>query len=282
MFARVHSCLSIAPGCLCVYVCSAIPYKETFVLVHASLQIYALQFVFPSMPESLLCASFASNDQFAGMKRELQRLRKHTQRMRASDRSECPVPNKVQKTTAAVFALNQSLNWATCWAEMWRQSNCTRSLTAASALLSRQIVETWCQKWATDPHVRTIVANLNNPDRVRIDRFLIESIVFEYVLENNRKGISVPSAMVVAKYIRLWSYRPRQPCIDAHLKQIQDCPSARKNWCRRFRLRWGLKWGKMKQRRSLTNTILRQKVGLRTCNSCYPIMKPCSVLLCCT
>ena len=128
--------------------------------------------------------------------------------------------------------------------------------------VTRELVETWVAQWQHHAHVMAIKTQLGHKDRILIDKFLLESLVYEFILENSARGVVVPSHLLLTKYVRLWSYRPRTQQIDAHLKRLQDKPTTRKNWCRLFRRRWSLTWGVRKTKKTLSSGTLKRKAVL--------------------
>ncbi len=191
------------------------------------------------------------------MERSLTALRKSKQR----SKNDPPIliPQKVQKTTVATYLLNKDMRWSVAWVRAWQRKH-TQKSNRDDVCINTDLVRAWCTKWESDDYVLQILTEINNKDRILIDIFLMESLVFEFVQANSCKGISVPSSEVIAKYIKLWSFRPRPPSVETNLKRLQDDMIYRKNWARSFRKRWNIAWGTCTVAKPLSRDDLRKKV----------------------
>jgi hypothetical protein len=190
------------------------------------------------------------------MTKALRALQK--QRQRWKKKQEWDIPVHVQKSTVAIYMLNKEMQWSLKWLEAWRKRFYLQT-NAAPRCIDRCTVEEWVKKSEKDKEVLAILSEINNKTRIEMDKFLIESLVYEFVLENSKKGISVPTAEVISKYIRLWTWRPRPAHIEEELKKLQDHVMFQKNWARRFRQRWNLNWGSCAVVKPLSKADLKKK-----------------------
>ena len=60
----------------------------------------------------------------------------------------------------------------------------------------------WGLEFQEDGESEAMLGNLADPARVRIDRFLIDSIVFEDIEAPFKKDVPVPRSKMVGKYLR--------------------------------------------------------------------------------
>jgi hypothetical protein len=89
--------------------------------------------------------------------------------------------------------------------------------------------------------VQAALQRLDHPWRVRVDIFLVESLLYEEILEQNKKGLVVPANSIPAMFIKKWKMRPIPHSVNEILNKLQrNEREYKKMWCRRFRHRWQL------------------------------------------
>jgi hypothetical protein len=80
-----------------------------------------------------------------------------------------------------------------------------------------------------------------------------------WLLEQNNKGIAVPSAALLQQYILAWPRPLTTPEAEQHLLRTQSKRYSAK-WLHFFRKRWDIRWKKLPARNPLPEDALRRKV----------------------
>ena len=94
------------------------------------------------------------------------------------------------------------------------------------------------------------------------DCFLVESLLVEYIVGQNAKGLTVDLAQAIVKYLGLWSHRFCCPVLSQRLSRLVWNRGARKRFGRQLRLTWGLSIGALRQSRELAEGDIRRRVPL--------------------
>jgi hypothetical protein len=87
----------------------------------------------------------------------------------------------------------------------------------------------------------------------------MRSLLMEFVIKQNQKGIAVDLTTAIAKYIRLWSYRPMPDCISSRLAQLVWRRAARRRFGVNLRREWALSLNSFAHRRELSTEQIRFK-----------------------
>ena len=160
-----------------------------------------------------------------------------------------------------ILRLTNDPKWTIIYVKSWQARNFQRTLSLPGAITDATVLA-WSHALRDDKELETMMTDLAHPGRIRVDRFLMESIVFEDIVKQSAKDVTVPSSIVVAKYLRTWSLRPRCPAIDAHIEKLRISAKARRVWGRAFRRRWGLSWGARVANHGIGPAELKRKVSL--------------------
>jgi hypothetical protein len=147
--------------------------------------------------------------------------------------------------------------WSIIFVRKWQALNFARSL-ALPCGVTDTAVRAWNLELHDDTELSAMMKNLAHPERVRVDRFLMESIVFEYIEAQSKKELTEPTKMVMEKYMLAWSLRPRCAANETHLEHLCKSQHARKTWCRGFRKRWSLTWGSRVPSHDVTQAELKK------------------------
>ena len=117
--------------------------------------------------------------------------------------------------------------------------------------------------WLAEVTVRvalhTGLSTLNDAHRVVADQYLLHSLLIEFVITQNRKGVAVDLTSIVAKYIRLWSYRPMADIVSRRLAKLVWHRASRRRFGVNLRREWGLCFNKFADSRDLTSEQIRAK-----------------------
>lgn len=107
--------------------------------------------------------------------------------------------------------------------------------------------------------VEQVVENLQHPLRQRADEFLLRSLVAQFVLYQNRKGLVVPLDAAIRTYLRLWSLRPVAETVKVHLVRLTHHRNARRKFGQLLRREWMLQNGIMPEGRDLDEHEIRDR-----------------------
>ena len=102
-------------------------------------------------------------------------------------------------------------------------------------------------------------ADVGNAHRVKVDTYLMESLLFDYVQENSKKGLVIPSSVMLAKYMTSWECRPMSEATKRKLKDLRESKSLRNKWCQRFRRKWQVQWGVTPPGKDMTRSQMTHK-----------------------
>ena len=131
-------------------------------------------------------------------------------------------------------------------------------------LLSAASVALFLSSWMSERMVRdslhTGLSTLEDPHRIVADQFLMHSMLMQFVLVQNNKGVAVDLTSLVAKYIRLWTHRPMADMMKRRLARLVWHRGARRRFGVNFRREWGLCFNKFNDARDLTDTQIASKV----------------------
>ena len=112
-----------------------------------------------------------------------------------------------------------------------------------------------------DPAIRVRVkAALRDPshcDRLLADAFLVESVLVEYIQQENSKGLTVDLSQAIFKYLSLWSMRPSTAAMSKRLSRLVWARSSRRAFGRCLRATWCLCSGALRVGRELAQEEVR-------------------------
>ena len=110
------------------------------------------------------------------------------------------------------------------------------------------------------------LASLDHQGRMVADQFLLHSMLMEFIVAQNRKGVALDLTSLIAKYIRLWTHRPIPEVIKRRLAKLVWHRGTRRRFGVNLRREWGLCFNKFEDARDLTKTQIMEKV-IYTCNN---------------
>ena len=200
-------------------------------------------------------------EQLQTLRKELRALKRKRKR---SDVTTMWTPmQSVKRLGVLIFRLTN--------VKSWQARKFRRTLSMPGAITDATVLA-WSHALRDDTELHTMMTDLTHAGRMRVDRFLMESIVFEDIVQQSAKDMTVPSSIVVAKYLRTWSLRPRCSAIDDHMEKLRISAKARRIWGRALRRRWGLAWGVREANHGIGPAELKRKVfrGMRRPCSAYP------------
>ena len=104
--------------------------------------------------------------------------------------------------------------------------------------------------------------NLNHPITICARKWLFESNVALWVIENNKKGIALPPHFVINKYCSQWGMGPHNEKVDRHLCKFRKWRGWKK-WMTSFRENWNFKYTICPTMSPLNDEQIRMKASLR-------------------
>ena len=126
-------------------------------------------------------------------------------------------------------------------------------------------VAVYVASWMADGSVRAALhaglATLDNPHRMVADQYLMHSLVVEFIIAQNRKGVAVDLMTVIAKYIRLWAHRPMATAIKRRLAKLVWHRTSRRRFGVNLRREWALSFNTFAHPRDLSGEQIRGKVS---------------------
>ena len=146
--------------------------------------------------------------------------------------------DEIKAQAVLIMILTDETRWAIVWVQQW-QRKWIRWALATPGQVTITMLQTWRAEFAAAPPVVAALQSLTHPWRVRVDCFLMETLLYEEIIAQNEKGLVMPANTVPAMFIHKWSMRPRPPCIDQVIGRMRtDTGAFKKQWCRKFRNRW--------------------------------------------
>ena len=131
-------------------------------------------------------------------------------------------------------------------------------------LLNSARVALFIASWLAEQSVRDAVhaglCSLDNRHRLVADQYLMHSLLMEFVIMQNKKGVALHLVTVIAKYIRLWTFRPMADCIARRLAKLVWHRSTRRRFGVNLRREWGLCFNTFGNARDLSSHQIRDKV----------------------
>ena len=117
--------------------------------------------------------------------------------------------------------------------------------------------------WSVDPECATRVIDalgaVDNRNRILADTFLVQSVLVNWIVEQNSKGISVDLPHAIWKYIRLWSHRSIADSAAERLRKMLWQRHARRRFGVDLRREWCLTRTTFNQAREISQEDVRRK-----------------------
>ena len=131
-------------------------------------------------------------------------------------------------------------------------------------LLSTESVALCVAGWLGDASVilavHAALAALDNNHRTVADEFLMHSLLVEFIIRQNRKGVAVDLTTAIAKYIRLWTFRPMADKVKRRLAKLVWHRGTRRRFGVNLRREWALCFNNFAVSRDLSSGQIHAKV----------------------
>ena len=195
------------------------------------------------------------------LRRQLRQLRNEARqrRRRATLRIE-PLCH-VQRLAVLMFWLSQDPIVTARWAEV-QMHRSVRSGVGARLAVTEHLLRLWSARFITDTRMQRAMHDLNHPWRFQVDCCLVESLVLDDLLARNADGEHVPTSVLATWFCRKWQFRPRCSRGDRLVARLSEDPCYVKEWGRRFRRKWDVRWGKAPASRCLTKASIATRVAI--------------------
>ena len=178
----------------------------------------------------------------------------------ATDMSGRKIPKKVRTVALLIWFLSRQSDLAMSYVMSRGQDYDLDDVN----LFSAGSVAAFLVNWLADVPVREALhaglSALENGDRTVADQYLMHSVLVEYIINQNRKGLAVDLVTVIAKYIRLWTFRPISHAVKRRLAKLVWHRATRRRFGVNLRREWALCFNNFDQPRDLTANEIRAKV----------------------
>lgn len=194
--------------------------------------------------------------EYASLRRQVKAL------SRAKDilRSPLSVSFLLQRRAALAFHLSQDPKWGLVYVRLHQKERARSSTRDASEVNVSHIVQ-WHEHWKRQESFQQSLASKCHPDRIVVDEFLMQSLLYEFVEKQSARGLMVTSSVVIAKYLQMWAYQEKTAPQTRRLEKMQRSATSRWTWCRRFRKFWNLRWGIAPKGVNMTVSTMKRKAG---------------------
>lgn len=180
-----------------------------------------------------------------------------------SARDQAHVPSTSSLITAVlIFALCGSATLAEYYLISVARRSGDRNQSVHVPLLDVGFMQTLLSNPRIGRSVARAFHTLSNKYRLQADKFLMNSLLADYVIQQNLKGVVITADTAIAQYLKLWCHRPVAEQTRSWLLKLTHKVNTRKRFGRRFRSEWALQFGALKVRKALDEEATRRKVFL--------------------
>ena len=124
-------------------------------------------------------------------------------------RDQAHVPSTPSLITAVlIFALCGNAALAEHYLISVARRNCHRNQSVHVPRLDLAFMQTLLNVPRIGRSVSRGFHNLSNKYRLQADKFLMNSLLADYVIEQNLKGVVITADTAIAQYLKLWCHRP--------------------------------------------------------------------------
>lgn len=102
-------------------------------------------------------------------------------------------------------------------------------------------MSSWLQEY--DSKISAALRDIENPERIRADAFLVRSLVGQFLSLQNSKGISVSSREAIDMYLMLWTTRPVSEQYKDYLVKLTHHVNTRRKFIQTLKREWMLDFG---------------------------------------
>ena len=200
--------------------------------------------------QSTCAGTMTARDTLQRLQAELRLLRRQARTWRPGRGSILEPTTKIKLGTVLIFSLSQDAALASLWGQRQQETR-RRHDGLWPATVTPMLVRAWWDQYQGHPRITAAMSSLSNQSRREADEFLMESLLAEEVVEQNRKGIVMCPKLLLESYMRKWRTRPRAVATDRWLCDLETNQDLQTVWRRAFRRRWRLEWSNLPEFRCL-------------------------------
>ena len=119
----------------------------------------------------------------------------------------------------------------------------------------------WFVEPGTNLKVKAALREPHHPMRMLADCFLVESVLVQFIRQQNTKGLTVDLPQAIHKYLGLWAHRPCCAALARRLSRLVWHRGARHKFGQQLRKTWGLSLGCLRPCRELAPVGIHSRVG---------------------
>jgi hypothetical protein len=179
----------------------------------------------------------------------------------AAERAADPHSNLVKRVVLQVWDLCGDMSASVAVGPWWQQYRPSTKCYARP--ITPELVAAWIAQRAHVAALRPASLAQGRHESLLAQRVVAEWRAAVWLLQQNNKGIAVPSRALLQQYVLGW----QRPLItveaEEHLLRIQTKRYSAK-WLHFFRKRWDIRWKKLPARNPLPADDLRRKVQHNT------------------
>ena len=175
----------------------------------------------------------------------------------AAQRANDPHSNIVKRVVLQVWDLCGDMSASVAVGPWWQHYR--PSTKSFARPITPDLVTKWIGQRHAIPTLRAKTLAQGKQETLLAQRVLAEWRTALWLLEQNNKGIAVPSAALLQRYVVAWPRPLSTVEAEKHLLRVQRKRYTAK-WLHFFRKRWEIRWKKLPSRNPLPADDLRRKV----------------------
>ena len=144
------------------------------------------------------------------LQKQLRYLRRRARTWRPDRGTILEPTTHVKLGSVLILILSQDAAPTSVWGQRQQQAR-RRHDELWFVAVTPLLVQTWTSQYAAHPHITAAMASLADDLKTLAHEFLMESLLAEKVLEQNRKGIVMCHRLMLKGYLRQWRARPDVP-----------------------------------------------------------------------
>ena len=170
------------------------------------------------------------------------------------------VPN--QSIAVVIWLLSRNVDLAIVYllSRRFRRQSSMARLGCMSPIHVALTLSDWMCSEPVSGRVAQAMMTLHHPDRVQADAFLMQSILVEFIRDQNRRGLTVDLPQAIHKYLQLWNHRDISPVMHKALSLLAWQRNSRRKFGRNLRSTWCLSQGALRHSRDLAEDAIALRV----------------------
>ena len=169
-------------------------------------------------------------------------------------------PRQVRVAAVTIWILSRKPHLGLCYVLSRRSRYDLGDVDLSAAPTAALLLASYLEDAAIAAQVLLALGSLDNKHRIVADTFLIQSLLVEHVVEQNRRGIALDLEEAIGKYIRLWACRPMSQEVERRLALLVWNRNARRRFGVDLRREWCLAVSTFSAPRDLRPHEIRRRV----------------------